>query len=120
MGDNIKVLDAAVDEVTLLARRAAVRANDAANHALAAHQSVGVLTREVSELRSEVRAGFHRLEGKMRKAQESLSDAEDDITVVRDLRKAARRWRNRAVGATMAVIVAVLTAGIAHYLHWGP
>lgn len=82
----------ALDDPSIGAREYARRA---ANHALAAHHSIGRVAREVADLKEDVK------------------------TLLRE-RSAAKRWKARAVNVVLGIATIVGAAGIAHVLHWGP
>ena len=100
----------------------------AMDHALSTHELVGQLaastTRQILELTREVRSGFAGLGVKMRAAQTSIDDAEEEITAVRNLRvalkKAKRRTSRWIVGSVSTVFLALVGAYVASRLGLHP
>jgi hypothetical protein len=90
----------------------------AMDHALNTHELVGQLaastTKQIRELRDDVREGFRSLGVTVRKHERSLSDAEEEITLVRNLRaslnKATKRSKAWAISTISAIVIAVATA----------
>jgi signal transduction protein with GAF and PtsI domain len=127
------------------ARYAAKKAEHAADHALDAHAAVGRLagdvgrlTTAVTELRTELRDGLGKLDGKVRKHQKSLSDLQEvvaddpaDDTQIRALKatvkeldaerqKAEKRkefWVKFAASAVSAGIAVAIGALLLRWLH---
>lgn len=114
------------------AEKAAHAARIAGDHALAAHQSVGALVREVSALRVMVETGFARMDGKVRKQQQSLNDLQEavqddpaDNTQIRTLKGQLRAinkrkefWAKFAATAAAGGLAVAIGAGLLRWLHW--
>jgi len=96
--------DDAREDVTDVTDRALVLR--AVHEVLCTRHDIGKLLAELGSVATRLTV----IEKKQRASGQWQEQAEDEITLVKDLRKTVKHWRSRAIGAAIAVIVAVVTA----------
>lgn len=120
-----------LDEVHAVARSAARRAEDAVDHTLNLHESLGKLTREVTSsalkthselarLARRIDDGFSKLDGAVRDRLASVPELVDEEITAHGQKRAAAKWKRvRSVGWKALTALAIgAGAGLGAFGHW--